>query len=405
MKLRKCARFFVDNYKFRCIQYTLIGVERIIAAALLQQGSRRVNRPNLIMTMRQKERQQPESTAGTVNHHPKILATGPVPTLAREFLSPFASIEVAASVDERSLISLTPGAIGLIVRGVVPISRRLIEAGKDLRVIGRTGAGYDNVDIQAATEHGIPVVFAPSAGTRAVAEGTLLMLLALAKRLRELDEKTRAGQWGARDELAIGDLYGATLGIIGLGRIGSQVGRLAQAFGMNVIASDPMVAKGAAAAMGIGLVSLEELLSSADFISLHAPLNEHTRELVNAVRLRLVKRGAVLVNLARGGLLADLDVLYEALESGRLSGLGLDVYPNEPPNVSHPIFRRADVLCTPHCMGLSSRASHATFRMVSEGMADVLRGRIPVNVVNPEVFSAANSRLAAMMNKAGDNPQ
>ncbi len=282
----------------------------------------------------------------------------------------------------------------------MPISRRLIEAGKDLRVIGRTGAGYDNVDIPAATDHGIPVVFAPGAGTRAVAEGTLLMLLALAKRLRELDQKTRAGEWRAREEVAIGDLCGATLGIIGIGRIGGQVGRLAQAFGMNVIGCDPAFTDATAGAIGIKLVSLETLLGSADFISLHAPLNEHTREMVNADRLRSVKRGAVLVNLARGGLLADLDVLYEALESGRLSGLGLDVYPNEPPDAAHPIFRRSDVLCTPHCMGLSARAAHATFTMVSEGMADVFRGQIPVNVVNPQVFSAVNSRLQG----TGDNP-
>jgi D-3-phosphoglycerate dehydrogenase / 2-oxoglutarate reductase len=341
--------------------------------------------------------QQPKKPSQTVNHR-RIVATGPVPSLAREVLSPFASVEVASSNDEASLISLAQGAIGLIVRGVVPISRRVIEAGKDLRVIGRTGAGYDNVDIHAATEHGIPVVFAPGAGTRAVAEGTLMMLLALAKRLRELDEKTRAGQWRARDELAIGDLYGGTLGIVGLGRIGSQVGRLAQAFGMKVIANDPVVSKDAAKSMGVDLVSFEDLLSSADFISLHAPLNEHTRGLINAVTLQSVKRGAVLVNLARGGLLADLDILHEALESGRLAALGLDVYPNEPPNVSHPIFRRSDVLCTPHCMGLSSRAAHATFSMVSEGMADVLRGAIPANVVNPQVFSAANSRLAAVNN-------
>jgi len=347
---------------------------------------------------KQNKPQRSENTGGTANFR-RILATGPVPSLARELLGPFASIEVAASIDEPSLISLIPGAIGLIVRGVVPISRRLIAAGKDLQVIGRTGAGYDNVDIHAATEHGIPVVFAPAAGTRAVAEGTLLMLLALAKRLRELDEKTRAGQWSARDELGIGDLYGATLGIIGLGRIGSQVGHLAQAFGMKVIANDPLVGKDVAATMGIDLVGLEELLSRADFISLHAPLNQHTRELLNANRLRSVKRGAVLVNLARGGLLGNLDVLYEALESGRLSGLGLDVYPNEPPDVYHPIFRRADVLCTPHCMGLSRRAAHATFSTVSEGMADVFRGRIPVNVVNPQVFSAANSR---MLNKTDD---
>lgn len=335
-------------------------------------------------------------------NHGRILATGPIPSLAREILRPFASVEVAPSNEEPILISLAQGAIGLIVRGVVPISRRVIEAGRDLRVIGRTGAGYDNVDIAAATEHGIPVVFAPGAGTRAVAEGTMMMLLALAKRLRELDEKTRAGQWRARDEVAIGDLYDATLGIVGLGRIGSQVGKLAQAFGMKVIATDPVVAMDAAKAMGIDLVSLEELLGSADFISLHAPLNEHTRGLINAASVRLMKRGAILVNLARGGLLTDLDILYEALESGRLSAVGLDVYPNEPPSTSHPIFRRPDVLCTPHCMGLSARAAHTTFSMVSEGMADVFNGRIPSNVVNPQVFSAANSRLSAMVNKNGD---
>jgi D-3-phosphoglycerate dehydrogenase len=331
----------------------------------------------------------------------RILATGPVSNLARQILSPFAEIEIAPSNEESHLISLIPGAIGLIVRGVVPIPRRIIEAGTELRVIGRTGAGYDNVDIQAATEHGIPVVFAPGAGTLAVAEGTLLMLLALAKRLRELDHKTRAGQWSARDEVVIGDLHEKTLGIIGLGRIGKQVGRLAQAFGMHVIACDPAIDEEAAARQGIKLVSLETVLATSDFISLHLPLNEHTRNLIDAGRLRRVKRGAVLINLARGGLLGELDVLYDALESGTLSGLGLDVYPNEPPDVSHPLFRRADVLCTPHCMGLSARAAHATYSMVGEGMAEVLRGRVPANVVNPLVFKATNSRLTEMIGNHG----
>ena len=351
--------------------------------------------------MARRNAQPIEKGTQSPDHH-RILSTGPVLNITREILSPFASIEVAQATDESTLISLAEGAIGLIVRGVMPISRRLIEAGKDLLVIGRTGAGYDNVDIQAATERGIPVVFAPGAGTRAVAEGTILMLLALAKRLRELDEKTRAGDWSSRDEVAIGDLCGSTLGVIGLGRIGGQVGRLAQAFGMTVVAYDPVINEAAAEAAGVKLVSLETLLSTSDFISLHAPLNEHTRELLSAERLRSVKRGAILVNLARGGLLAGLDVLYEALESGRLAGLGLDVYPHEPPEVTHPIFKRADVLCTPHCMGLSSRAAHATFSMVSEGMADVLRGRVPLNVVNPQVFSASNSRLRGLRKK-GDH--
>jgi D-3-phosphoglycerate dehydrogenase len=318
----------------------------------------------------------------------RIVATGRVLPVMHEILGRFAPIEFASSTDEESLVAMTKGTIGLIVRGVVPISRRVIEAATDLRVIGRTGVGYDNVDISAATERGIPVVFAPGAGARAVAEGTLMLLLALAKRLLELDQKTRAGEWLARDTMATGDLYGSVLGVIGLGRIGSEVVRLARAFGMQVIACDPAVGEQATEKLGVKLVSLETLLSSADFISIHASLNHKTQGLLDADRLRLVKHGAILVNVARGGLLASLDVLDEALESGKLSAVGLDVYPIEPPDVSHPIFRRLNVLCTPHCMGLSAKASQATFVMVGQGMAEVLEGGSPENVANPGVFSA-----------------
>jgi D-3-phosphoglycerate dehydrogenase / 2-oxoglutarate reductase len=317
----------------------------------------------------------------------RIVATGRVLPVVHEILGRFAPIEFASSTDEDSLVAMTKSTIGLIVRGVIPISRRVIEAATDLRVIGRTGVGYDNVDISAATERGIPVVFAPGAGARAVAEGTLMLLLALAKRLLELDRKTRAGEWLARDTMAMGDLYGSVLGVIGLGRIGSEVVHLARAFGMHVIGCDPAVREQATETIGVKLVSLETLLSSADFISLHASLNDKTQGLLDEDRLSLVKHGAILVNVARGGLLASLDVLNEALESGKLSALGLDVYPVEPPNISHPICRRPDVLCTPHCMGLSAKAAQATFVMVSQGMAEVLDGGTPKNVANPEVFS------------------
>jgi phosphoglycerate dehydrogenase-like enzyme len=215
-----------------------------------------------------------------------------------------------------------------------------------------------------------------------------MMMLALAKRLLELDQKTRAGEWLARDNMATGDLNGSVLGVIGLGRIGSEVVHLARAFGMHVIGCDPAVGEQATERIGVKLVSLEVLLSSADFISVHASLSEKTQGLLDAGRLSLVKQGAILVNVARGGLLPSLDVLNEALESGRLSAVGLDVYPTEPPDVSHPIFRRPNVLCTPHCLGLSAKAAQATFVMVSQGMAEVLEGRNPENVANPEVFSA-----------------
>lgn len=317
----------------------------------------------------------------------RIVATGRVLPIAHEILRPFGSIEVAQQTDERSLTAMMDGTIALIVRGIVPISRGIIEAGRELRVIGRTGVGYENVDVAAATKRGIPVVYAPGAGARPVAEGTLAMLLSLAKRLRPLDQKTRAGEWSARDEILMGDLDGTTLGVVGLGRIGSEVARLAQAFGMRVLGYDPLVNELAAAKMGVALVSLEDLLREADFVSLHAPLNEQSRGLIDATRISTMKRGAVLVNVARGGLLASLDVLQAALESGQLSGVGLDVYPSEPPDVSHPIFQRDDVVCTPHCMGLSRKGSETTFRMVSRGIAAVLSGGTPEHVANPEVLS------------------
>jgi D-3-phosphoglycerate dehydrogenase len=318
----------------------------------------------------------------------RIVVTGMILPIVEELLSPFGRIEIACKTDEQSLIALMEGTIALIARGMTQISGSVIRAAADLRVIGRTGAGYDSIDLDAATHCGIPVVYAPGAGARAVAEGTLCMILASVKRLRELDVKTRSGQWEAREGFALGDLEGAVLGIIGLGRIGSEVARLAKAFNMRILSYDPLISRQVAEHVGAEPVELDVLLKESDFISLHAPLNERTRGMINRQRMAQVKRGAVLVNLARGGLLENLDVLDEALGSGRLSAVGLDVYPEEPPDVSHPIFQRPNLICTPHVMGLSAKAAHATFAVVSRGMAAVLAGQIPDNVVNPEVFGS-----------------
>jgi len=316
----------------------------------------------------------------------RIVVTGTTLPIVEELLSPFGKIEVTRETDEQSLIALMGGTIALIARGMTQISGPVIRAGTDLRVIGRTGSGYDSIDLDAATHRRIPVVYAPGAGARAVAEGALCMILACSKRLRELDIKTRNGQWDARESFALGDLEGSVLGIVGLGRIGREVARLAKTFNMRILSYDPLISKQAAEQSGAELVELEVLLRESDFISLHAPFNERTRGMINRERLSQVKQGAVLVNLARGGLLESLDMLDEALGSGRLSAAGLDVYPQEPPNLSHPVFQRLNLVCTPHVMGLSARAAQATFAVVSQGMAAVLGGRIPDNVVNPEVF-------------------
>jgi D-3-phosphoglycerate dehydrogenase len=208
----------------------------------------------------------------------------------------------------------------------------------------------------------------------------------LVKRLPELDQKTRSGQWQARDTTVIGDLQGAVVGIIGLGRIGGHVARLLRAFDAHVICYDPVISKDAAAAVGAELVDLEPLLSQSDIISLHAPMGPQTQGMINRKSLSLVKKGAIFVNLARGGLMESLDVVLEALNSGQLSAVGLDVFPVEPPDTSHPIFQHPRVVCTPHALGLSVKGAQAIFEMASRGMAEVLEGRTPENVVNPEVF-------------------
>jgi D-3-phosphoglycerate dehydrogenase len=317
----------------------------------------------------------------------KIVATGSIPPVVEETLGRFGKILVAPRTDEESLIALMPGTVGLLARGVTRISGKLINAAPELRVIGRSGVGYDTVDIAAATARGIPVVFTPGAGSVAVAEGAIAMMLALAKRLPDLDRDTRAGRWEARDTTVIADFKGATLGIVGLGRIGRETARMAKAFQMRILAYDPLVSQDSIEAAEIELTDLDSLLAQADFVSIHAPLNDSTKGLFGRKLLSSMKPGAILVNLARGGLFESLDAVYEALESGRLSAVGLDVYPQEPPDVSHPIFSHPRALCTPHAMGLSVGASRNIFTMVSEDMAAVLDGRVPRNVVNPEVFA------------------
>jgi D-3-phosphoglycerate dehydrogenase / 2-oxoglutarate reductase len=328
------------------------------------------------------------NSQGTRTVARRIVATGEISPLVSAILGRFGTIEVAPKTDEATLVSLMPGTIALFVRGVTKISAAVIESAEDLLVIGRTGTGYDNIDIAAATRRGIPVVYTPGAGARSVAEGTMAMILSLLKQLPILDQKTRCGEWTIRDRAVIRDMQGLVLGIVGIGRIGREVANLAQAFEMHVIAFDPGISTKTQIPQGIKMVGFDELLRSSDVITIHAPLNERTRGMLDKQCLSSIKKGAVLVNLARGGLMESLDVIYEALNSGQLQSVGLDVYPTEPPDVTHPIFKHPNVLLTPHAMALSVKSSEAIFSMASNGMAAVLEGKIIPNVVNPEVFTA-----------------
>jgi D-3-phosphoglycerate dehydrogenase len=287
------------------------------------------------------------------------------------------------------------GAAGAIVRADAVVDTAMLDRMPNLRVLARTGVGVERVDVAEATRRGIAVVVTPGAGTHAVAEGALAMILHLVKRLRATTECVARGRWSERGGITPGDLDGATIGIVGYGRIGRRVGHLARAFGMTVLAHDPYLADagasrpgapgpddGATIVDGAELVSLDALRTRSTVITLHLPLTPQTFHLVDSTFLAGLPMGTILVNCGRGGLL-DLDAAAHALAGGRLAGLGLDVFDPEPPT-PHPVFDRTDVVLSPHIMGLSVGATRATFTAAAQGVADVLSGRRPAALADPD---------------------
>jgi D-3-phosphoglycerate dehydrogenase len=310
----------------------------------------------------------------------RILATAEVPAVAREAFAPLGAIEVRPPEDTRALAA----AEVLIVRGTRVDADALGRAGS-LRAIARTGAGYDNLDVAAATRRGIPIVYAPGVGSQPVAEGTVALMLAAAKRLRELDAVVREAAWASRYEITGLDLDGACLGIVGLGSIGRRVARLCRGLGMRVIAHDPALA--GHAPLDVELVPLEELVARADVISLNCDLTDRTRGLFDRELLARVKPGAILVNVARGEIVESEDALADALVSGRLSAVALDVFPTEPPDPRHRLYADPRVICTPHAVGLTARWNEQVFHALARGVESVLAGELPANVLNPEALA------------------
>jgi phosphoglycerate dehydrogenase-like enzyme len=303
----------------------------------------------------------------------RIVATAAVPPVGREAFAALGEIEVDGTGD-------LGGADILIVRAT-RLDALAIEAAAGVRVIARTGAGYDNVDVAAATRAGVPIVYAPAVGSGPVAEGTIALMLAAAKRLRELGDVVAHAAWDARYDVMGMDLEGACAGVVGLGAIGRRVASLCQALGMVVVAHDP-----AATRSPFPLVSLEELVHSADVITLHCALTDETRGLVDRALLGRVKPGAVLVNAARGAIVESEDVLADALATGRLSAVGLDVHPSEPPRASHRLYGDPRVICTPHSVGLTRRWNEQVFTALAAGVTTVLAGGRPPNLLNPEAL-------------------
>lgn len=319
--------------------------------------------------------------------HARILITQPVDDYCRQHLSRFGHVEQAPDMTVETLKREIASATALVVRGQAPITREVIEAATQLKVIGRTGVGYDTIDISAASDRGIPVVYTPGVGARAVAEAAMAFMLSLCKSIGYWDTELKAGHWATRYSVQGRDLDGQTLGIIGLGRIGSLVARMAQPFEMRVIAYDPYLDPAIGNSLGVEMMGLDQVLAQSDFLTLHCPENDETRGFINREKLEQLKAGAYLINLARGGVIESLDVVDDLLRSGHLRGAALDVFNDEPPDPRHPLFTNPKCLVSPHSMATTLGAMTRIFRSMTDDMVAILEGRPPQHVVNPQVLA------------------
>lgn len=284
----------------------------------------------------------------------KILVSDSIASEGLEILRRAADVDVDDKITTDALLIAIPNYAALIVRSRTKVIAPIIEAATRLRVIGRVGVGVDNIDVDAATQRGVVVVTSPTAATVSVAEHTLGLMIALARHIPQADASLRKGAWEKNKFMGV-ELSGKTLGLVGLGRIGSMVAARAVAFGMNVLAFDPYITRERAAQSGAVLLdSLDDLLAQSDFISVHTPLMPTTRGLIDADEIAKMKTGARLIFTARGGVV-DERALLSALESGKIAGAAFDVFENEPPG-DNPLVKHPRVVVTPHIAAMTEEA-------------------------------------------------
>jgi phosphoglycerate dehydrogenase-like enzyme len=265
------------------------------------------------------------------------------------------------------------------------VKREVLVSAPDLLAIGRSGAGYDKVDVAACTEHDVALFNVPMALNHSTAATALLFMLALAKRLPEQERIARRSRWDLQAKVMGSEIEGRTLGIIGLGNSGRELARLVAPFKMRLLAYSPHADPEQAAALGVRLAGLDEVLREADFLSVHCRLTEETRRLLGAGQLALLKPTAHLINVARGAII-DQDALVAALRERRIAGAGLDVFAIEPLPADDPLLTLDNVIVTPHWNASTTDVWQATGRAMAEGMLRVATGQIPDNVVNGEVL-------------------
>lgn len=335
----------------------------------------------------------------------KVLLCEEIHQSGRRLLEDKFQVVVAPDPYEKTIRSLIGDSHGVIVRTASRITGEIIEAGKVLEVIGRTGAGVDNIDVEAATRRGISICYTPEANFISVAEHTISLILALAKQLPVMDKAVREGRFSIRYEYLPVDVYGKTVGIVGFGRIGREVAnRCAEGLKMKAVWYDPYVSPvrnsaiaGSTCGISNGvkdtetfeslrrLSNLEELFEKSDFVTIHLPHNKETHHMIGKNLIERMRPSSYFINTSRGTVI-DEDQLQEALIKGRIAGAGIDVYEKEPPDTENPFLKLPNVILTPHSAALTKECVERMAVDAAQGVLDILEGRRPRFVFNQEIF-------------------
>ncbi len=302
----------------------------------------------------------------------RILITDGLEENGQSILRAASALDDRADMSAEDLLKIAKEYDALIIRGRTRVTKAVFDSASKLKVVGRAGVGVDNIDLEAAKAHGVTVVNSPTATTNAVAELAFGLLLALSREIPRADDAMKSGKWPKKELMGV-ELNGKTLGIIGFGRIGLELGRRAAAFGMNVIAYDPFIQEQEVRAGGADSVSLQELFEWSDFISLHLPFNVQTRDLIGPMAFAQMKDGVRIVDAARGGII-DETALLAALNSGKVAGAALDVFAAEPPGPTE-LVQHPRVIATPHIGAQTAEAQTRAAEDIANEVLAALQGR------------------------------
>lgn len=312
---------------------------------------------------------------------PRVLITDGIHPVAKTVLETECEVIFEPKLSESELRERLPGMDALMVRSASQVTPELFDVSPSLRIVGRAGVGTDNIDLKAATRHGVIVVNSPGGNTVAAAEHTIGMIMALARHISEADRVVKSGGWRTKQMTGV-ELSAKTLGVVGFGKIGRRVAAVFQRMGMRILVFDPFLSAQMAEELKVSSVPLDTLFHEADFITLHAPKTAETEHLLNAAAFARMKDGVRIVNCARGGIINEA-ALIAALESGKVAGAALDVFEQEPPSLENPLFQFGDrVITTPHLGASTEEAQVNVARDVAEQILEYFRTGTAQNAVN-----------------------